>query len=68
MTNPISKDNRYTITQEWTGKDKPSFVLRYEDEFIACSQFYGPMLIRAIGLNAEHKGALLIRGIEEVTE
>tara|TARA_R110002012_G_scaffold103150_1_gene242964 strand:- start:131 stop:331 length:201 start_codon:yes stop_codon:yes gene_type:complete len=58
LLNPIERDSRYTIQKEWTGKDKPQFVLRFCDEFICSSSFYGSVAIRAVGHHADRRGAL----------
>ena len=29
MHYPINSDERYSIEREWTGKDKPQYVLRF---------------------------------------
>jgi len=63
LLNPIENDPRYSITKEWTGQTTPQFVLRYCDEYIASSKYYQSMLIRAVGLNAEHRGALIIEAV-----
>ena len=65
LVNPIKRDSRYTIQKEWTGKDKPQFVLRFCDEWIFSSSFYSSVLIRAIGHNAERQGALTF--VEEIS-
>ena len=63
LLNPIKNDPRYSITKEWIGQATPHFVLRYCDEYIASSKYYQSMLIRAVGLNAEHRGALIIEAV-----
>ena len=34
MKYPIKKDRNYTITKEWTGKDRPQFVIRFCNEWV----------------------------------
>ena len=65
MYRPIEKDPRYTITKEWTGKEKPQFVVRFCDEWICSSPFYSSAVARAVGHNAERRGALIITAMEE---
>ena len=64
MYRPIEKDPRYTITKEWTGKEKPQFVVRFCDEWICSTLFYNSAVIRAVGHNSERKGALIITAQE----
>jgi hypothetical protein len=68
--NPISHDNgaidlRYRISPEYCGHEKPRYVARFCDEFIASSAFYSSALMLAIGHNARRKGALVIVEIPE---
>ena len=64
MYRPIEKDPRYTISKEWTGKEKPQFVVRFCDEWICSSSFYSSAVIRAVGHTAERRGALTITAQE----
>ena len=64
MYRPIERDPRYTITKEWTGKEKPQFVVRFCDEWICSSSFYSSAVLRAVGHNAERRGALVFTAQE----
>jgi hypothetical protein len=59
---PISKDARYTITQEYTGHPSanPQFVIRFCGDWVGSSQFYTSAVMRAIGYSCEQRGALVI--------
>lgn len=61
VTNPQTgmPDTRYKIDIEAWGQDD-FFVLRYHEEFVVKSKFYAPILSRAIGLAAEHRGEVAI--------
>ena len=59
MHRPIEKDPRYTITKECTGKEKPQFVLRFCDDWICSTSFFNSAVIRAVGHQAERRGALV---------
>lgn len=59
MYRPIGKDPRYTITKEWTGKEKPQFVLRFCDEWICATSFFDSAVVRAVGHKAHRQGALV---------
>lgn len=54
------KDGRYTITHEWTGKEKPQYVLRFCGEWVDSRPTKGAALMRAVGYKAERDGALII--------
>jgi hypothetical protein len=60
LTNNGKPDLRYRIGLEHTGHEKPHFVLRFCDEFVASSISYSAMVGRAIGLRAIHRGAVPI--------
>jgi len=64
MYRPIYKDPRYTITKEWTGKEKPQFVVRFCDEWICSTPFYSSAVGRAVGHDAERRGALVFTAQE----
>ena len=34
MFYPLKDDRRYTITKEWTGKDRPQYVIRFCNEWV----------------------------------
>lgn len=54
---PIARDKRYRIAKEFCGYDRPRFVLRFCGEFIESSQFYIPLVGRAVGHNAMRNGS-----------
>lgn len=62
---PIENDSRYTITKEFIGYPDARFVLRFCGEFVAQSEFYSVVLLRAIGEDARRRGALVLT---EVTD
>jgi len=57
---PVRSDNRYTITKEFCGYEKPRFVLRFCGEWIMQSPFYSIVLTRAVGDSAMRRGAVAI--------
>ena len=61
--NPI-KDKRYTISKEYCGEKEKRFVLRFCNEFVMQSKFYQPLIVRAIGHQAEKRGAVIIEAIK----
>ena len=67
---PISKDSRYTITQEYTGHSsaKPQFVIRFCGECVDSRQFYTSAVVRAAGHNAERMGATIIISQEDTPQ
>lgn len=64
MYRPIEKDQRWTITQEFTGKEKPQFVVRFCDDWIGQRAFFDSAVMLAVCENARRNGALVIEGKE----
>lgn len=60
VTNDGRTDHRYTITKEFCGYPEARFVVRFCGDFIMQSLFYSSALARAVGHNAERRGALTI--------
>ena len=56
---PIEKDSRYTVTREWTGKEKPQFVVRFCGDWLDSRSTYPAAVLRAVGCKAERDGALV---------
>ena len=59
MTHPISKDKRYTITREWTGQEKPQFVVRFCGDWVDSRSTIGAATMRAVGYHSERMGNLV---------
>lgn len=64
MINPVSNDKRYTIAKEYTGKDKPQWVLRYCGDWVCSSPFLSTVAIRAIGMSCERRGCQIIEEVQ----
>ena len=64
---PIHTDSRYVISQEFTGhiSGKPQYVLRYCDQFVASSQFYSSIVVRAVGHKSIKNGNPVITEISQ---
>ena len=63
MTYQLPSDQRYTITQEWTGKEKPQYVVRFCGEWVASRQFKSSALTLAVGEKSRRNGALVFEAI-----
>ena len=64
MYRPVEKDPRWTISREWTGQEKPQFVVRFCDDWIGQRAFFDSAVMLAVGENARRNGALVIEGVE----
>lgn len=60
MSYELPSDPRYTVTQEWTGHEKPQFVIRFCGDWIASRQFLGSAIMLAAEEKARRNGALAI--------
>lgn len=58
MIYPINDDKRYTISREWTGREKPDFVARFCEEWIGASASPEGAIRIAIEESAKRKAAL----------
>jgi hypothetical protein len=56
------KDGRYTITREWTGKDKPQYVVRFCGDWLDSRPTKKAALMRAVEFQAERNCALATEG------
>lgn len=57
---PIKSDQRWSITQEHTGHEKPQFVIRFCDDWVDSRSTYAAAVMRAVGAKNERDGALII--------
>lgn len=64
MFHPVENDERFTISREWIGKEKPYFVARFCGEWIGASAFYTSAAMLAIGESARRRGAMIIEAVE----
>jgi hypothetical protein len=62
---PIKGDPRYTISREWVGCEKPCFVVRFCDDWVAASARLTHAIKRALLEDKKRKIAL---GIEKPVE
>ena len=54
-------DFRYSIRQEYTGAAQgKQWVVRFCNEWVGSSQFYGSALVQAVAHNARRNGALTL--------
>tara|TARA_R110002110_G_scaffold175387_6_gene378932 strand:+ start:3363 stop:3557 length:195 start_codon:yes stop_codon:yes gene_type:complete len=63
MAYSLPSDPRYTVTQEWTGHEKPQFVVRFCGEWISSRQFRGSAIMLASGERVRRDGALTVEAI-----
>lgn len=61
---PVSRDQRYRVTLEHTGHEKPHWVFRFCDEFMASSQFKSSAVLLAIGEHQRRIGSPVITAKE----
>jgi hypothetical protein len=64
MKYPIKKDRNYTITKEWTGKDKPQYVIRFCNEWVDSKPTMSSATIRAIEVQFVNEWNSMIRSDE----
>lgn len=64
MTYYLPSDKRYTVSREWTGKEKPQFVVRFCDEWLGSRGTYGAAVMLAAGESAARRGALVVEAVE----
>jgi hypothetical protein len=57
---PVKRDQRYTVTQEFTGRDKPQWVVRFCGDWVASSASKSSAIVRAVGHHRERMGALIV--------
>lgn len=48
MYRPIESDPRWTITQEYTGKAKPQFVVRFCDDWVGSRAYFDSAVLFAV--------------------
>lgn len=60
----LPSDQRYTITKEWTGKEKPQYVVRFCGEWIASCQFKSSAITLAVGEKSRRNGALVFEAMQ----
>ena len=56
MSHITLEDGRYTITREWTGKEKPQFVVRFCSEWVDSKPTIGEAEARATEYHLERVG------------
>lgn len=61
----LRSDQRYTITREWTGRERPQWVVRFCDEWISAFDYKSSAMIRATCLSAQRRGALTVEALEQ---
>ena len=64
MYRPIEKDQRYTVSLEFTGKLAPQHVARFCGEWIGSTRSLSGAVMLAVGHNARRRGAMIIEAIE----
>lgn len=58
-TRPISSDQRWSVTEEWTGKKTPQFVIRFCETWVDSRSTYAAAVVRAVDAKAVRDGALV---------
>jgi hypothetical protein len=48
MNHPIKSDNRYSVTKEFTGHEKPQWVVRFCGQWVDSSAFYTSAVVKAV--------------------
>ncbi len=66
-TTHLKSDKRYSITREWTGREKPQWVVRFCGEFVSSHAFHSAALMRAVGESSIRRGAQVIEEIPAKT-
>jgi hypothetical protein len=48
VIHPIKSDNRYSVTKEFTGHEKPQWVVRFCGQWVDSSAFYSSAVVKAV--------------------
>jgi hypothetical protein len=48
MMHPIKSDERYSLTKEFTGHEKPQWVVRFCGQWVDSSAFYTSAVVKAV--------------------
>jgi hypothetical protein len=66
MIHPIKSDERYSLTKEFTGHEKPQWVVRFCGQWVDSSAFYSSAVVKAVVSKATRDNELTnTKGIDE---
>jgi hypothetical protein len=58
MIHPIKSDERYSVTKEFTGHEKPQWVVRFCGQWVDSSAFYTSAVVKAVVTKAARDNEL----------
>jgi hypothetical protein len=58
MIHPIKSDERYSLTKEFTGHEKPQWVVRFCGQWVDSSAFYSSAVVKAVVSKASRDNEL----------
>jgi hypothetical protein len=58
MIHPIKSDERYSLTKEFTGHEKPQWVVRFCGQWVDSSAFYSSAVVKAVVTKAARDNEL----------